>query len=384
MTGVVSGVVSDPGTIIESMFDEWWSRRAAALDRICAAARAESQAAGQRLVAIAELDSMQLRAGGVDERGVLDSFAAVSAEVAAALKIGAGLAQRYVHYARAMRDRLPISGALLLAGDIDEWVFQLMVFRTDLITDPQVLAAVDASLAAKVRRWPVVTRGQLAGYIDKVVARADRDALRQRRRSHAEREVTLTDFGDGLTEVVAKLFGTDARALDARLNALADTVCEHDPRTRSQRRADALGALGAGAERLACRCGQPGCSAAGKPIPAPVLIHVFAEQASLDGSGDNPGSFIGDDVLIPPELLAELARSARLRPLVHPMDAAPEKGYVPSQALADYVRCRDLTCRFPGCDKPAIDCDLDHTVPRARGGRTHASNLKALAATTIC
>jgi hypothetical protein len=109
-----------------------------------------------------------------------------------------------------------------------------------------------------------------------------------------------------------------------------------------------------------------------------VLIHLIAEQASIDGSGANPGSLIGDDVLIPPELLAELARSARFRPLVHPMDAAPEKGYAPSQALADFVRCRDLTCRFPGCEKPATECDFDHTTPYTQGGPTHASNLKAV------
>jgi hypothetical protein len=42
------------------------------------------------------------------------------------------------------------------------------------------------------------------------------------------------------------------------------------------------------------------------------------------------------------------------------------------------VRCRDLTCRAPGCDRPATECDLDHTIPYADGGPTHASNLKAL------
>jgi hypothetical protein len=46
--------------------------------------------------------------------------------------------------------------------------------------------------------------------------------------------------------------------------------------------------------------------------------------------------------------------------------------------LADFVRCRDLTCRFPGCDQPAVDCDLDHTIPYGDGGHTHASNLKCL------
>lgn len=360
------------------MFEDRRSKSAAVLERICAATRAENQAAGQRLVAIGELDTLWLRAGVTDEQHVLDTFVAVSAEVAAALKVSARLAERHVHHARALRDRLPKAGALLLAGDIDYWVFQEMVFRTDLIDDPEVMAKVDATLAAKAPRWPSLTRGRISGYIDKVVARADRDAVRQRRSRQAEREILFTDLGDGLTEVLAKLYTTDARALDARLKALADTVCDQDPRTRKQGYADALGALAAGAQRLDCHCGRPECVAAAKPAAKPVLIHVMAEQASLDGSGDNPGSLIGDDVLIPPELLTELAQSARLRPLIHPADTPPEKGYLPSQALADFVRCRDLTCRFPGCERPATECDIDHTIPHAKGGPTHASNLKTL------
>ncbi|MCW2555199.1 MAG: 13e12 repeat-containing protein, partial [Mycobacterium sp.] len=81
--------------------------------------------------------------------------------------------------------------------------------------------------------------------------------------------------------------------------------------------------------------------------------------------------------LLPPELIAELAKAARLRPLVHPRDAAPEAGYVPSRALAEFVRLRDLTCRFPGCTVPATRCDVDHSIPHREGGPTHASNLSA-------
>jgi Domain of unknown function (DUF222) len=172
------------------------------------------------------------------------------------------------------------------------------------------------------------------------------------------------------------LFSTDAHALDARLDALAATVCPHDPRTRAQRRADGLGALAGGADRLGCRCGRVDCAAAGRRPAAPVVIHVIAEAASVSGAGSAAASEVGADGLISPELVAELARSARLVSLVHPSDAPPETGYVPSAGLADFVRCRDLTCRWPGCDVPATRCDIDHTVPFARGGPTHAGNLK--------
>jgi hypothetical protein len=277
-----------------------------------------------------------------------------------------------------MRTRLPKVGALLQAGDVSYRTFQTIVYRTDLITDADVMAAVDAELSVKVTRWPGITQGRLGGYVDRVVARADRDAVRRRRERRGDREFSIWGDGDGLTEVFGRLMTTDAHAVDARLDALAATVCADDPRTRNQRRADAMGALAAGAVRLTCRCGQPQCPAAATPVPSSVVIHVVADRASIEGVVQTPGSVIGSDALIPAELLAELARSATLRPLIHPADAPPERGYTPSQGLADFVRCRDLTCRFPGCEKPAVRCDLDHTIPYADGGRTHASNLKSL------
>jgi hypothetical protein len=78
---------------------------------------------------------------------------------------------------------------------------------------------------------------------------------------------------------------------------------------------------------------------------------------------------------MPAPLLAATLERAAVREICHPGDAPPEPHYRPSRALADFVRCRDLTCRWPGCDKPAYDCDLDHTVPWPLGP-THASNIK--------
>jgi hypothetical protein len=124
--------------------------------------------------------------------------------------------------------------------------------------------------------------------------------------------------------------------------------------------------------------GRRDCAAGKRSAATSVVIHIIAEQATIDGSGSAPASEMGADGLIPPELAAELAKSAKLVPLVHPADAPPEPGYAPSKALAEFVRCRDLTCRWPGCDRPALDCDLDHTTPYADGGPTHASNLGTL------
>jgi hypothetical protein len=369
---------------VHAWFDEYFERRhpsttaqsAAMVDRICTATRLENRAAAAQLAAIGELFGYRLSRCSDTEEWAVDTEEAVAAEVAAALRISQGLAGSRLRLARAMRERLRMVGKVFAAGDIDFRMFATIVYRTDLITEPDVLATVDAQLAVAVPRWPSMTRARLAGQIDKIVATADADAVRRRNERLPQREVWFTDLDGGISQIEGSLLSPDAHALDKRLTALAATVCEHDPRNREQRRADALGALAAGADRLACRCGQPDCAAGKRPAATPVVIHVIAEPAALDGRGSVRISEMGADGLIPPELVEQLAASAKLVPLVHPGCAQPESGYVPSKALADFVRCRDLTCRWPGCDRPAADCDLDHTIPYADGGPTHASNLK--------
>ncbi len=63
-----------------------------------------------------------------------------------------------------------------------------------------------------------------------------------------------------------------------------------------------------------------------------------------------------------PLLAAKFAGTAKLVPIVHPGDTAPERRHIPSAVLAWFIRCRDMTCRFPGCDEPAHHCDVDHTI----------------------
>jgi Domain of unknown function (DUF222) len=377
-----TGLTSSPEVI--ARFDELFERHypsttpesAALLDRICASWRAQNRAAAAQLAAMGELFAYRLRRCSDTEEWAIDTEEAVCAEVAAALRISQALAGSQLRCARAMRERLPEVAEVLKAGDIDSRTFQTIVYRTDLINDRDVLAAVDAQLAANVVRWPSMTRRRLAGQIDKIVVKADSDAVRQRKERHTERAVWFTDHESGISEIHGSLLSLDAHALEKRLTALAATVCEHDPRNWEQRRADALGALAADADRLACRCGRADCSAGKRPAATPVVIHVIAEHATITAAGAAPASEVGADGLIPPELVAELAKSSKLVPLAHPADGPPEPGYVPSAALADFVRCRDLTCRWPGCDRPAHECDLDHTVPHAHGGPTHASNLK--------
>ncbi|WP_193048281.1 HNH endonuclease signature motif containing protein [Mycolicibacterium baixiangningiae] len=342
------------------------------VERIAAAARRENRDAAARLELVGALFALRRSQCSETEGWAADTTDAVAAEVAAALNISHEYACDQVRLARALRERLSQVAAVFAAGDINKDLVETLVYRTGLITDPDILMRIDGQLAAAASRLKTMTRGKTAAYVDRVIARLDPDAVRRRKNSAEKREVWMTDRLDGMTDIGGTVFTTTARALDQRLNALAATVCNADPRTAKQRRADAIDALTAGDDRMACRCGTPDCPAGGLTA-APVVIHLVTDTRD---PGD--GSLIGADGWLPPELIAELAPSAKHRPVVHPGDSGPERGYTPSTALAEFVRCRDLTCRFPGCDRPADRTDLDHTIPFAAGGPTQASNLKSL------
>jgi Domain of unknown function (DUF222) len=55
-----------------------------------------------------------------------------------------------------------------------------------------------------------------------------------------------------------------------------------------------------------------------------------------------------------------------------------EVGYHPSRKLAHLIRARSATCTAPGCRRPAVRCDLDHTVPWDEGGLTCECDLAPL------
>ncbi|WP_445166671.1 HNH endonuclease signature motif containing protein [Mycolicibacterium sp. Dal123E01] len=348
----------------------------ALLGSIVADARVENQAAARRLAAIAELFEMRRLEHGEREDWAVDTWAAVGSELAAALRVSVGKAGSAMTYGLAML-QLPAVAALFKAGDIDVQMFQTVVYRTALITDAAVLAEVDRRLSVRAARWPSMTKGRLASEIDRIVIKHDPDAVRRVRAKASGRDVEFGDEDNGCVEVIARLTSAAAHALKQRVDGVSKTLCEADPRTAGERRADAVGAMAAGADRLACCCGKPDCPAGTRPVPGAPVIHVVAEQATLEGRSDNPGYLLGADTLIPAELVAELAQHAKLRPLINPADAVSEPRYEPSRALADFVRARDLTCRAPGCDRPATHCDVDHTIPYPYGA-THAGNLKCL------
>jgi hypothetical protein len=87
-----------------------------------------------------------------------------------------------------------------------------------------------------------------------------------------------------------------------------------------------------------------------------------------------PGIVVGFGAMPAPLIAALIARGAKVRHL-RPPGTDPEQRYRPSTALQEWTTARDLTCRFPNCDRPAQFCEYDHTTPWP-AGKTHASGGK--------
>ena len=370
--------------IIEHMFD---SEFAAADDAELIAAiedgaRQEAVAAARRLAAIAELTKRRVLDD--DERAMwaFDPWDSAAAEVAAALNVGHRRASGQMRIAVALRDRLPKVAALHLKGELSARIVSTITWLTHLVEDERVLALIDAALAERATRWEPLTEDKLRQAIDVWVHRYDPDAVRRTQTTVRGRDLTIgaCDDDTDTSAVWGRLLATDAAVLQQRVTAMARGVCDGDPRSIGERRADALGALTAGNQRLACACGSASCPVAGEQPKSNVVIRVIAERAAVDAAAQSaslqqPSTalLLGRGVL-PTPLLAEAIRTgATVKPIRMPGDQ-PEPGYRPSTELAEFVRMRDLFCRFPGCDVVAEYCDIDHARPWPLGP-THASNL---------
>ncbi|WAC93713.1 HNH endonuclease signature motif containing protein [Mycobacterium sp. Aquia_213] len=363
-------------------------------------ARAEAAASSRRLAAIAELVRRRA-AGPVDHVDwSCDNWDAMAAEISAAQGISHGMASGQMYLAIALRDRLPRVSAVFADGAISARLAAAIVWHTDLIKDADTLQLVDAALAKDAVRYGPLSIDKTAQAIDAIVDRHDPGALRRIRAAARSRDVVIDLANDesGTAAFWGRLYSSDAAALDRRLLQMAHEVCDDDPRTLAQRRADALGVLAAGGQRLACGCDNAECGAGVQrdERAAGVVVHVVAEASALGDEpdvhmsgempsqaateGDNrPSALITGGGTVPSPRLADLIRNgAKVRPVRHPGNDKPaEPGYRPSAALDAFVRCRDLTCRFPNCDRPAEICDIDHTIPYPFGP-THPSNLKCL------
>jgi len=293
----------------------------------------------------------------------------VADEIAVTLTSTKGVAARRYAVAREAAS-LPAVLRAWSNGQIDERKVAVITAGVRDV-DPVFADAVAGAAAEFATRR---TAPQTRAWLDRKVLAADPGAADLRHmRATADRRVTLTPLADGVSELTALLPSVQARQLYDTLNGVAHAADDGDVRTMDQRRADALIDL-----------------LVGRAEPPQVQVQVVVPIDTLTGEGAEPGHIPG----IGP-ITAAVARdlasggcgsSVTWRRLLTDemsgalLDAA-DRQYRPTPRLERAVRSRDVTCRFPGCRRPALGertgTDLDHTVAWPEG-QTSAANLAAL------
>jgi hypothetical protein len=318
-------------------------------------------------------------------------------------------------------------------GDLDAGQVRVIDRVARRVTEAATLAAVDdqAVDAAQSR-----TPKQLAVWLLRLVVRCEPLAFEERhRRALAERRVTVVQGVDGMGYVTGEVSAADAAAIDGMLAATARSLGAADPRTEQQRRSDLFADLLLGRLALAEpdaddegsaesdwlevenidpdtgellgtqlqpvdadgeRIGEPADAITHRPLgkppkvvrrPQKLRIGVVVPLASLLGASDAPAELADRSGFLPGQLLRDQIAEAinsdggdevlftrLLTDNGGRLLDTTELGRYPSTRLAQAIKIRAGTCRFPTCTVPADRCDLDHHEPVPRGA-TSGTNM---------
>lgn len=371
--------------------------------------------AAQRLVAEfarqAEAAEADEQAGGAGPRpgwARLDPRSRARDHLAAACQLTCWHAERLVTAGVQIHTRLPRMLSQLGRGLLPEQLAIDVACRLATVPDEIVSAvenAVMARIAEDLAGGGRPSRSRVESVIDQEVERLDPETAQAAAEKAArERMVRFRSRRHGMASMWALLPAAEAELLRLRLQTDAESAARAGAEgTPEQLRADALASLAAytpgrepevvdgielGEVQLDAEPPRPSLGNAAAAGGQPIRISVIT--AATRGLPDQVefvrGAYASFDWLCE-ELLS--GDDARVRfQLVDPVPGAMDTTeqalrYVISPGLAERIRLRDGTCRHPGCEIAAAECDIDHILAFDRanpelGGPTLEWNLVCL------
>ncbi|WP_105036744.1 HNH endonuclease signature motif containing protein [Cryobacterium aureum] len=292
------------------------------------------------------------------------------AEMACALRIPGGTASGLLQESRQLVVERPDTLTALRAGDISLRHARRVLEQLGSVPQP-ARAELEAMLLPHAKR---LTATQFDGKARKLRERFHPDSITVRRaKCLSDRRVLFFPDKDGMATLWLRAAGDDLQGIYTRVtDAALSLQGPGEPRTLSQLRAD-----------VAIDLLQQGVTGSGLGAGLTANVNITVPVLTLLGKSDEPGDLEGYGP-IDPETARRLAGTATsfLRILTHPhtgivLDVSATPFRVPA-SLKKYLRLRDGTCRFPGCNRSAGHSDLDHTVDKQFGGPTTATNLHFL------
>lgn len=217
---------------------------------------------------------------------------------------------------------------------------------------------------------------------------AERSFTERHRTATACRRVRVIPGADGMSDLVATVPTVIAHGILDRLTQQAMVIADSrhhegdgdgDTRTMDQIRADALsdmlltGSPTLDPSAVGDRPGALGAIRAQVQVVVPALTLLDADDGPADLVGRTP---VDADTA---RCLAVNAPTLT-RVLTDPVDGTviAVDRYRTAGPQRRFLQARDQHCRFPGCRRAAIRCEIDHTVDHAQGGPTALWNLAHL------
>lgn len=321
-------------------------------------------------------------------------------EIAAALNRSCGQVQKQIDVARLLDGPMRATRELLAAGRISLAHASVIADQSERLqaaplgVDPegdrtfeQACRALEDRVLGQAARETV---SQTRSRARRVVASIDpAGAEARRRRAKAHCDVTGRGLDDGLALIEAVLPALDAARILATVEAQAHAAVADGSIATLDLAADAKpGQIRAAVFARMVLQADP-CVA--PTADSNIEIQVMIDAASLAGLNPGGPAWVqvgsGQPVDVSRtdlvELLADPSTHATMRRLVtDPTSGAlvdrGSRSYRVSDSLRAWITARDVTCTQPGCTRPAVRCDVDHSVDFVDGGRTTIANTKAL------
>jgi hypothetical protein len=364
----------------------------------------------ERMRALADLGRSALREarrGGVRGMASDMELRSVAAEAAGMARLTDRRLQGEIDHAMTVIDDYPAVFAAWVERRIERGHVDVIVKAGAGVPDEVRGSFADAAIGVCERDVPSRVRGAL----DALAARVHPQSFTERHTAAAaERCVRVFHGADGMSNLVANLPTVIAVGMLDRLTQMGQSVKDArdagagraganevgasqeadaadaagedaapDARTMDQLRADILSDLVLGGAPVvdptygADRAGGLGA------IRARVQVTLTAE--TLIGRDEHPAEAVGAG-LIDADTARDLAGQVTEwdRLFIDPVTRTPVEidTYRPTVAMKKLLTARDQHCRFPGCRRAAIRCELDHTIDYALGGHTHLHNLAHL------
>ena len=337
--------------------------------------------------------------------GVSEFF---TAELSVVLNCGRGTASHIARRAWIYRENLPATRAALADGTLDEPRAKVLA---DVLahTPPAIARAVEARVLPEAAG---VSMGRLRARALTLLLEQDADAV-DARRADAQRQADVRAYPshlEGMATLAADLPApVSAECLDVIHQLAAMRKADGDQRPIGELRASVLAdlirrpwdtrlpAVTARLNLTASLASLSGQSAEtgevdGQPITAGHVRELVGQLGFLGVQARDGGTLTVAITDASGRLLAtasrpSLERLARQgcrehqgRDCVCPVLGPPAAttAYEPTDAQTEWVRTRDLRCRFPDCGQRSGWADLDHVIPHGCGGATDCVNLCCL------